>query len=283
MEGSPTAVLKTLAYADIFDYPLTKEEIRQWLIEDKGKIEKTLQGLIKKGKVGQKDSYFFFKGRKKLVAERKKREEWAREKWRIAQKTAKKLEPLPLIKLIGVTGALAMNNARQEDDIDLLVISSANTLWLTRLLIFLFCPILGIKRRKPGEKRVKNKICFNLFLDESRLKVGPPSLFLAHEICQVRPLVNKEKTYERFLEKNRWVKDFLPNVEKLPRRLKQRRPSRSCFLAFFNQIAFWIQYQYMKSKMTVERISLYQAFFHPQDLPDKILSHYLDKIGEVTL
>ena len=287
-------ILKTLIYADIFDYPLTLIELEKFLIGRSGIGAKTakktlLEILTDLKQIDTDGELYFLKGREKIVRLRKRREGWAKEKWGIAEKTARKLQKLPMIKLIGVTGALAMNNTHEEDDIDLLVVSSVNSLWLTRLLIFLLCPVLGIKRRKPGEKKVKNKICFNLFLDESHLKVRPTNLFLAHEVCQVKPLVNKDKTYERFLWENRWVRDYLPNAISFNNETMEQSNNGfmasllHCFIAILNQVAFFLQYGYMKPKMTCERVSLHQAFFYPQDLQDKILNRYLDKVRGVTL
>jgi hypothetical protein len=303
MGASSIAVLKTLTYADIFDYPLTREEIWRWLISDKGKAEKTLQGLIKKGTIAQKEGYFFFKGREEVVGARKKREEWAKEKWVIAQKTAAKLRKIPGIRLLGVTGALAVNNCKKEDDIDFLVITSAGYLWLVRLVVYLLAPALGIKRRRPAERKVKDKICFNLFLDEGSLRVGPPSLFLAHEVAQLKPLVNKGKAYERFLWENQWVGDFLPNAKNNSKfkvqsfdRLKidpeQSRMDQSSklerkhlisqclsiLISFLDTFAFKIQYLFMKPKITNEKVSLHQAFFHPKDLSDKIQKEFERRI-----
>jgi len=192
-------------------------------------------------------------------------------------------------KMIGITGALAMGNCQENDDIDLLIITGANFLWLTRLLIVLLSPFLGIKRRKPKEKNVKDKICFNLFLEENHLKTEPENLFLAHEICQVKPLINKGKTYEKFLWNNRWVKDYLPNSVFCNNEISEQSSNGSivqlsnCSIAVLNKIAFFAQRLYMRPKMTVERVSLHQAFFHPQNLQEKTRAEYEKRIGGLTI
>jgi hypothetical protein len=266
-------ILQALCYADIFDYPLTEEEIRRWEIKEVGRSGAG-------GEYEQKDGYFFLKGRGKIVKEREKREKVSKEKLELARKVAKKLSWLPTIKIIGLTGALAMNNAKEEDDIDFLIITSRNSLWLTRILIWLICPILRVRRRGRDDKKVKDKICFNLFLDESSLKIEPENLFLAHEICQIKPLTNKDKAYEKFLATNSWVKKYLPNA--LPGSFFRVHSSNdllicrsfNLLISFLNKIAFRLQYCYMKSKITSEKISLTQAFFHPKDLRLKVLKEY---------
>ena len=278
MTGS---VLKTLAYADIFDYPLSKEEIEKWLITAGTKETKdSLQDLLQKGAVWEKDGFYFLKGRKDLVLLRKKREKSSQKKYALAQKTAERLALVPWIKMVGITGALSMNNTETKDDIDLMIVTASTRLWLTRLLIYVLSPFLGIRRRKPKDKEVKNKICFNLFLEESHLKISPENLFLAHEICQVKPVLDRDQTYQQFLSENEWVKKFLPNaLETISFQPKIIEPSR--FFSFLEKFAFQIQYLYMKPKITHEKISLHQAFFHPRDLSQEIDRKLKERLKEI--
>ena len=67
------AILKTLAYADIFDYPMTLREIHKWLINKKAnlrQVEKVLSKLSKKGKVKSKKEYYFLARREEIVKRR---------------------------------------------------------------------------------------------------------------------------------------------------------------------------------------------------------------------
>lgn len=272
------AILKTLIYSGNFDYPLNFEEICRWLIAERAADKAVARGVLKKlvagKKIESKSGYYFLPGQQKTINLRLQREKFSREKLLVAEKTAEKLRAVPFIKLIGVTGALSMNNADKNDDIDLMIIAAKDTLWLARLLIVLFSPILGIKRRKPKDRSVKDKICFNLFLDEADLEIKEKNLFTAHEICQIKPLYNKDHAYERFLAANDWIKNYLPNATPTA----SWRPSAAsvCLLSLLNRITFYLQYFYMKSKITNEKISLHQAFFHPKDLSSQILKG-LDK------
>ncbi len=214
---------------------------------------------------------------------RKNREEWSEKKMKIAQKAADKLKIIPTIRMIGITGALAMNNCGKDDDIDLIIIAIRNSLWLTRLLIIFLCPFFGIKRRRRGEEKINNKICFNLLLEENHFKIEPENLFLAHEICQVKPIFNKDKSYEKFLWENSWVKSFLPNaISNAKFKIQNAKPQfkiQNIFIGFLNRIVFVFQFWYMKPKMTVEKVSLHQAFFHPIDLNEKIMGEYKQKLA----
>lgn len=198
------AILRTLVYADIFDYPLKKEEIQKWLIGG-GDLKSQNSKLIQ-----EKNGFYFLRGRENLVELRKKRERWSRKKIKIAEKIAGILRKIPWVKMIGVTGALAMKNSDKEDDVDLLIITSKNRLWLTRGLIVTFLRFFGLYPR-PG--KIKDKICPNMLLDENHLAVpkNEQDLFSSHEVCQMRPLWDKDETYQKFLKENQWARKFLPN------------------------------------------------------------------------
>lgn len=204
------AILKTLAYADIFDYPLKKEEIIKFLIADSSLSLKIDQELENSPLVTKKGDFYFLKGREVIVPLRKKRKKWSQEKMKIAKKVANWLKLIPTIKLIAITGALAMENSDKDDDIDLLLITTKNRLWLSRGLVVTFLRLTGFYRRP---KEIKNKICPNMFLDEGHLSLPKRErdLFSAHEVCQLKPLWDKNKTYQQFVKKNLWVKQFLPN------------------------------------------------------------------------
>lgn len=281
-------ILKTLVYSDLFDYSLKEKELWYWLFSSSNLPLTTFKKALKSFE--NAGGYYFLNGRQETVNIRKQREVWSKPKLVLAKIMADKLAKIPTIKMIGLTGALAMNNAQEDDDIDFLIITSSNTLWLTRILIWLICPIYRIRRRKANDKNVKDKICFNLFLDESNLKIEPKNLFLAHEICQVKPLVNKEGTYEKFLWENQWVKNYLPNAVIFTNKTMEQCSNKNtivkllnCLIAALNHVAYGLQYRYMQPKITSEKVSLTQAFFHPGNLGEKILEKYQAKLASVGL
>jgi predicted nucleotidyltransferase len=212
MTGCQQAILKTLAYADVFSYPLTAKEIHLFLIGQKTNqtdLAKELKGLKN---VSQKRGFFYLKNQEKIFFLRQKRKKYSQEKLKIARKVTGWLKLVPWIKMVGITGNLAMNNADMDDDIDLLIVTTKDRLWLSRLSAILIAELLRVRRR-PGQKSVANKICLNMFLDEVHLKIPQKeqNLLTAHEICQLRPFFSKDNFYQKFIQQNQWSQKFLPN------------------------------------------------------------------------
>ncbi len=207
------AILKTLIYGDIFDYPLKTFEIHKWLIGKKltlRQMEKALEKLTKKGKIKSKKDYFFLKKRDGLVRIRKKREKESRRFLYKAKFITWFLKSIPWIKLIGISGGLSMENAEKKDDIDLILITSKNRIWLTRFLVIVILDLLGV-RRKVNMKQVSGKLCPNILLEEDKLEQENKDIFVAHEILQMRVLWQRDKIYSKYLSDNDWVFKFLPN------------------------------------------------------------------------
>jgi len=267
------AIFKTLIYADIFDYPLTKTEINHWLIWPHKPPPPNITSAL--SSFSQSNSYYHLPSRQSIIKTRQSRSRFSQSKLKRAHRISRYLSFIPTIKLIAITGALSMANSRQHDDIDLFIITKKNRLWLTRLFSILLLELLQLRRR-PQDKQTTNKICLNLFLDESSLKLSSSqrNLYTAHEVAQIKPVFNKNSTYQNFLNQNSWVKTYLPHaitITKSPPKLST--PSIDLF-NYLETLAYKLQFFYMKSKITNETISKTRAFFHPRPTNKIVLNQY---------
>jgi hypothetical protein len=112
-------------------------------------------------------------------------------------------------------------------------------------------------------------------MDESDLVIKKRNFFTAHEIAQIVPLVNKNKSYESFLYKNKWILEYWPGAVGImgkELRIKEKKIGKpfihnSLFfiLRLTEAFAYKLQYLYMRSKMTRETVTPTRAFFHPFD------------------
>jgi len=255
------AMIATISYADIFDYPLTEEEVRIWLPY----VHKYSRRSLKK----MYSSYHFGRGQ---FETRKKRAVWSADKWVYARRVAKLLKIIPTIKLIGITGGLTRFNARDADDIDFLIITAPKTLWVTRGFSTILLDLFRLRRR-PSDTKLRNLICLNMFMDEDGLMVPlkEQDLFTAHEVLLMTPLWERDGAYRKFLQANRWVRRFLPNAwgkrnQELDESYSLPLIHASGFLLqLIEPVAQFIQLRYMNSRRTTEVISDKVIRFHPRD------------------
>lgn len=200
-----TAVVWTLAYADVFDYPLTWREVHRYLVGREAAASAVHDLLINGAapkEVTRKGEYFTLPGRERVVEVRRQRASAAAETWPKAVRFGRAMARLPYVRMVAVTGALSMDNATPDDDIDYLIVTETGRLWLSRAIIIQFVV-------KPAA-RDGIELCPNYLLTERAFTHFSRNLFTAHEIVQMVVIAGVE-TYRRMCRSNRWVSRFLPN------------------------------------------------------------------------
>lgn len=286
------AVVTTLAYADVFDYPLSLSEIFRYLIAKKAiSYKKIVTFLRVTPKIIKKNGFYCFGDRGRLAITRQLRQEINKKKMQKAKRIAQMIGVLPTVSLVGVSGAVAMQNAKVDDDIDFFIITKTNALWLTRFLLFIFLASTGNIRLRNNH-HVRDKICLNMLLDESALSFSKSrqTLYTAHEIIQMKPIFVKNDIYNVFLESNAWVKKYMPNAidsrmlgYKDIRKKESKAPSillsqyLNVFLIPFELLAKKIQLWYMKPRIK-ETITNHVLAFHPRDYEHEIMEAYTKRM-----
>lgn len=276
------SILATLSYHDIFDYPLTLDEIEKYLIGKQANsknLQKTLKNLIILKKIGASQNYYFLRNRKEIVKKRKKRKIYSGNKLKRALFYSKLLKLIPTIKLVAITGALSMQNCSYSDDIDLMIITTKNNLWTTRSLANI---LLIFFKRNPYSKNTSNRACLNIFMDEQDLKIRDKNLYTAHEIAQMNILWVRDDINRKFYKENNWVKSYVPNFK--PKIGEQAiKEIKIKFPKFIEYASKFIQQKYMSSKITTEKIGERQLFFHPKSTQTIILEKYNKKIIKLNI
>jgi hypothetical protein len=206
------AVLQTVAYADVFDYPLTADEVHRYLIGHTAS-RGTVRGILSNGRLvpsllSRQGRYFTLCGREAAVDTRRQRAAVSADLWRRAVRYGRLLGNLPFVRMVAVTGALAMDNVA-DGDIDYLIVTEPGRLWLCRALVV---AVVRLASRRGVT------LCPNYFLSERVLELEERNLFTAHEVAQMVPIFGLDR-YEQFRVLNRWTEAFLPNASGSPRRL----------------------------------------------------------------
>ncbi|MBA3874313.1 MAG: hypothetical protein H0X30_34720 [Anaerolineae bacterium] len=208
MQPLEAAILRTVLYADVFNFPMTLEEIHHFLISDDpislDEIAQTLSHSVwLKQKLQVIDDYVIYGGHVDLVQLRQKREAASQFLWPQALYWGRWLAALPFVRMVALTGALAVRNAADgDDDLDYMLVTSPHRVWLARAFAI---AVVRIGRLRGV------KICPNYVLAETSLVQTRRDIFLAHEVAQMVPIYGQDY-YRRFREANDWVYQQLPNA-----------------------------------------------------------------------
>jgi hypothetical protein len=218
------AILKTVAYADVFDYPLKTNEIHRYLIEypaETSEVRDALEGgRLVPNYLERKGNYYLLRGREKVVASRFRRAEFARKLWPKAEYYGRMIARMPFVRMVAVTGSLVMDNIENRADIDYLVAAEPGRVWVCR------AGIIALVRWASLRKII---LCPNYILSTNSLALTQRTLYTAHELTQMIPLVGID-VYDKLRESNTWTEYYLPNAKGRPGRtlLTSDRP-RSWF------------------------------------------------------
>jgi hypothetical protein len=211
-----TAILHTVAYVDVFDYPLTLAELHRYLVAVPAPEARVRAALLSDslvpGRLSRCREFYTLTGREEIVALRQRRLAYADRLWPWAVYYGRLLASLPFLRMIAVTGSLAVDNVEAGADIDYLIVTENGRLWLCRALVIL---VVRLAARRGIA------LCPNYFLSERALLIEPRNLYNAHELVQMAPLAGID-TYQRLRRLNSWTAAYLPNAGDLPPAMAER-------------------------------------------------------------
>ena len=282
MDSKNQAIVKTLIYSDIFDFPLTKQEIWKYLISKKKISQKDFLKLLKNKKTLSKNNFYFLRGREKIIKKRKDREQIGFTKIEKAKKIINLISIIPSIHLVGITGSLALLNSEKKEDIDIFLISSRGAVWITRFLAVIILKLSGNYRSRT-ERNVEDKICLNMIIGEDCLNINNKrqDLYTAHEIIQLLPIFERNNTYKQFLNNNLWIKRFMPNCmnkENIKINRKKEIKWLVSMLKVFEPFIRKLQFSSMEKYITRETVLDNFLAFHPIDYRGKIIKEFKQRI-----
>jgi hypothetical protein len=200
------AVVETVAYADIFEYPVTMAEIHRYLIGCQcsfADVERIIQDILLPQKsLETHEDLFFLPGRTALIELRRQRDVVAQQLWKQAIRYGRWMTHLPFVRMVAITGALASSNVEAKADLDYLIITAPDFLWLCRAFVLALIHLTA-----PFGAR----ICPNYLLTTRELKFDDEILFTAQEFSRMVP-ISGYHVYQELRKENGWTTVFLPNV-----------------------------------------------------------------------
>jgi len=170
------------------------------------------------------------------------------------------------ILFIGLTGSVAALYPEENDDIDLMIITSDGCLWLTRLCLRIYVFFQRIPHRKFGKLEGRDEFCFNLWLDNSELSLpeSKRNLKNAMDLTLMIPLHDKKGAYYKFLKENGWVKKFVANTYSSLITVKkiEEGDRKKDWYQILSSISYYPQKWYLSLKKQPGLITKKMAFFH---------------------
>lgn len=222
MESTRKSVIKTLAWFDIFDYPLTGEELYKHLWQGGAGISyvdflEILDEMEEEKKIRREFGYYMFTDRVQLVEKRNRSLALIERKMQIAKRAAKAACWLPFVEAIFLCNTVAFGWPKKESDVDFFIAIRKGRLWFTRFLITIVLSLRGLRRNK---KSIKDKVCLSFYVTDSALNVKDIALdsedvYLVYWLRHLIPLYIGEAGIDAPLYANFWISHFTPHVDEV--------------------------------------------------------------------
>jgi hypothetical protein len=198
------AALGVIAYADVFHYPVTSEEI--WRALPLQAPVPQLEAVLSRDgpladRISRIGDFYTLAGRESLVELRRRRAATSARLMGQARAYGAWISRLPFVRMVAVTGSLAVDNADADDDIDYLIVTAPGRVWLARAMIMLVVRLARLRGLT---------LCPNYLLSGSALALPDRDPYTARELLQMRPVAGHD-VYARMLAANAWRRALLPN------------------------------------------------------------------------
>ncbi len=273
--GVVHSVFHTLAYADVFDYPLTATEVYRYLTSVEASFEDVRLVLSDETLFSKIGDYYTLRGREGIVATRRRRAEISDRLWYKAARYGQILASLPFVRMVAVTGSLAMNNVEEGKDIDFMLVTAPQHLWTCRA----FALFIARLAKLDGVD-----LCPNYLITTNALALDEHSLYVAHELAQMIPLSGQE-IYVEMRRLNSWMADYLPHSlmgTELPPGIKPvQNPSWiQQVLELFLRFPFLHRFEKWEMNRKIKRLSREQSSSIESYFSADVCKGHIDRHGE---
>lgn len=202
------AILRTLLYFDIWDHPLTLEEIYAFLpvlVPSPASLQEPLRHLRDRGDVVVDGEHIAVcRPARPRENPRPRKERRANLMWKMARLVTALIKMFPYVRAVWVSGELSKNIASPHSDIDFFIVTEPGRLWIARSMLIFFKKIFLLNSRKF--------FCLNSFIDDHCLTLTSHNIYQAIEIASLKPVYNKRMFIE-YLRANAWVWSYFPNFD----------------------------------------------------------------------
>ena len=230
-------IILRLIYSEIFEHPLTFNELEQRIKAPSEDLSQALTQLTETELIHFKNGYYFIFEEGNKINRRTSGNEEAERMMPKAQRVGKKIFRFPYVEGVGISGSLSKGVLHDDGDFDYFIITKPNRLWVARTLLILYKKVFLFNSRKH--------FCVNYFIDTQNLEIEEKNPFTATEIATLIPVAGN--VMDSFFEKNIWIANYLRENKKETHFSEVNKPAITRFIVFLTKGKFgeWTDQRFM--------------------------------------
>lgn len=206
-----SSILKVVAYFDLFNYPVSAEEILFFLDQEVSEpaLNQALEALADGKHLFRLGSFYSLRDDGRAAERRIKGNQHAAELLVIADRVSRFLYQFPYVRGVGISGSLSKHYAEEGADIDYFIITRSNRLWIARTFMHLF-------KKWSYLTGKQHWYCMNYYVDEEALEIAEKNIFTATELITLLPACGNGGLV-KFFDANNWATDYFPHYRQRQR------------------------------------------------------------------
>ena len=236
-------IILRLIYSEVFQHPLTIDEIEQRVSASSDRISQALKQLTSSSLIYRNNGYYFLFEEGDKIINRSSGNEKAKRMMPKAQRVGMKIFKFPYVEGVGISGSLSKGVLHSDGDFDYFIITQPNRLWVARTLLILYKKVFLFNSRKY--------FCVNYFIDTKNLEIEEKNPFTATEIATLIPIAGN--VMDTFFKENNWINDYLLENNKKTHFTEVKKPAFTRFIVFLTKGKFgeWTDKVFMR--LTLKR------------------------------
>ena len=208
-------ILRVLLYFDIFNYPLTAQELERFTFLAPTQIAPCMVELRKRGFIFKLNEYYGLQNDISVAIRRQNGNKLAEQRMMAAKKFSAIIHTFPFVRAVLLSGSISKGYMDENSDIDYFIITSPGRLWLVRTLLVLF--------RRAFLFNSRRNFCTNYFVTTGKLEIQEKNIFTALEITTLLSMTGI-KICSQFMESNKWSEHYFPYRTHLKEVCEEREP-----------------------------------------------------------
>ena len=200
-------ILQVLSYFQVFHYPLTRAEIRNYMPVacDDTMLDKALKELRLDKVVYRIDGHYCLLPHPELVKRRKQGNKLGKIKVNKAMRIARFLGMFPFVEAVCISGSLSKDFALPDSDMDFFIVTAPNRMWTARNFMHLF-------RKLTFLFNAQGMFCMNYYISLQQPEIAPKNMYTAIELATLKPAWVSNNSMEQMNQPNEeWLSSYLPN------------------------------------------------------------------------
>lgn len=202
------SALAALLYYDIFNHPVTVEEVFAFMPTNSVTVDDVRGAVANDPRLIRRS----WKNREMLLLPgkddtvltlRDEKERRARSLWKRADFVARFIAMFPFVRALFISGSLSKNAVGRGGDIDWFIVTAPGRLWICKAVLTFF--------RRVFLLNDTTYFCTNYYISADTLEIPDKNVFVATELATAQPMLNAGLCAQ-FQASNKWIRKFLPNV-----------------------------------------------------------------------